>query len=138
MRFKIYNKGELKTGLRFDFIRREKRNKNIKEISILEEDIFTIEPIFYKFFKQYNNFGHWGTHTIRANRKIEFIQEIKNYIECLENKTEIQFYEQLNNDNFGSVYEDINNNRDSVIFLAKNLIKWIDECENCEITICGI
>lgn len=138
MRFVLYGKGKLRSGLRFDFYYDDGTENNQAVISVTEEDVFTIEPVFYKILEDYSNYGHWGQHTIETSRKEEFVSEIKSYIECLIAKTEQQYWPKLNMNNFGGVYRDIENHREEVVAFAQNFLKWVENSSSHSITICGI
>lgn len=63
---------------------------------------------------------------------------MNNYITYLQNYNEKDYDRELNSKNFGSVYKDIDENRDKVISLIKDLIEWINENVDNVLTISGI
>lgn len=138
-RFKIYHKESVKTGLSFDFhprIINYDNNENV--ISILEDDLFTIEPVLYKSIENYQNYGHWGRHELRDHSIKELLIELDTYILHLKTNREREYCLFLNEKNFGTIYNDINSNRKQVIRLASGLRRWISANAQDILTISGI
>lgn len=153
-RFKIYYKKDgVKTGLRFNFydgiwdVKKSEKTKryikiddHIKEraMYILEEDVFTFEPVFYKIIKGYENYGHWGRHALQKEKIKELLSELSIYSESVKSRTERQYEPTLTESNYGSIYKDIDENRDNVISLIEKLCEWLNQMQNDTLTIMGI
>jgi hypothetical protein len=135
-RFELYAERELKTGLKFSLWFHLAGGRKI--VSILEEDVFTIEPIFYRFFPGYSNFGHWGVSTVEPQEREQFLAAIAEYIVALQTRQERRYWDRLTETNFGLVYGDIEANRDRVVALAQQLHDLILSEERCKIDIEGV
>ena len=138
MRFILQDPEQIKTRLRFDFYSDDQDKTNTKVISILEEDVFTFEPVFYKVIPNYKNYGHWGKHRLINDQIDKLLIELDSYKECLINKTEKDYFPELTAENFGTVYSDINLNRSKIISLIENFYKWIQDQKIKLMIICGI
>lgn len=137
-RFRIYGEDELRTGLRFDLFFRNEETQKTKACSIAETDIFSIEPIFYAFFEEYRNYGHWGKHVVPAKHVGRLLDTIRAYINSLKETREREFCSGLNEQNFGEVFADIDGNRMKVIEFASAFLKLVEENCDCEIVIMGV
>ena len=136
-RFILYKRRDLKTGLKFDIYDGDIENSG-NCISILEEDVFVIEPVFYKVIDNYANYGHWGKHVLDHDKKNEMILELYEYAGFLVNKIEMEYYPGLNKNNFGKIYSDINKNRKKIILFINSISDWIKNTKNKFLTISGI
>jgi uncharacterized protein YktB (UPF0637 family) len=136
MRFLIHKKQDIKSGLRFDFYDGVHDNTDI--ISILEEDIFTIEPVFYSVISNYNNYGHWGKHLLDKAQIVRLIKELDSYALYLQEKKEEEYIVNLNLKNFKKTLKDIKKNRKSVLKLINSFTSWLRNLKNDQITIHGI
>jgi len=137
-RFKFHRTSELKTGLKFNFVFKDINDNNLLSVSLLEEDAFTIEPIFYRFFSSYSNYGHWGKHTINKEQLSDFEILIKNYVDYLNSMNETNFYIALTEKNFGPAYLDIAENRAKVVDLALQFIDFLKTMPVHKLEIHGI
>jgi hypothetical protein len=137
-RFVLYECGTLRTGLRFDFVYGDGPGNDRVGISLLEEDVFAIEAVFYRFISGYVNYGHWGRHTIQPHEKEAFVSEIRCYIEHLKNSTEQQYCPILTMENFGRIYRDIETHRNEVIAFAERFLEWVANSPLKPIVIDGI
>lgn len=72
-RFKIFKLEDIETGLRFDFYPGKIDHKNHNVISILEDGLFTIEPVFYKVIDNYEKHGHWKNHLLNEDKIEELL-----------------------------------------------------------------